>query len=89
MRAAFNGVVLDDERLKGFALEYLEQALPADVRKKLWPFIGDVSEYQRERSLRSLDAVVSDLIKTGATLFAEAEHREALKRVLQQEDDEA
>jgi hypothetical protein len=84
VRAAFNGVVLDDERLKSFSLEYLEQALPADVRKKLWPFIGDVSEYKRERSLRSLDDVVSDLIKTGATLFAEDEHREALRRVLEQ-----
>ncbi|HSG81427.1 MAG TPA: Npt1/Npt2 family nucleotide transporter [Gemmatimonadota bacterium] len=88
VRAAFNGVVLDDERLKSFSLEYLDQALPADVRKKLWPFIGDVSEYQRERSLRSLDDVVSDLVKTGATLFADVEDREALKRVLEQSEEE-
>ena len=89
VKAAFNGMMLDDERLKSFSLEYLEQVLPTDVRKKLWPFIGDVSEYQREKSLRSLDDVVSDLIKTGATLFSDAEHREALKRVLEEEEDEA
>jgi ATP/ADP translocase len=89
VKSAFNGVLLDDERLKSFSLEYLEQVLPADVRKKLWPFIGDVSEYQREKSLRSLDDVVSDLIKTGATLFSDAEHREALKRVLEDEEDES
>ncbi len=85
VRAAFHGVVLDDERLKNFSLEYLEQVLPTDVRRRLWPFIGDVSQYQRERSMRPLSDVVSDLVKTGATLFAEGAHREALRRVLEEE----
>jgi hypothetical protein len=79
--------MLDDENLKSFSLEYLEQALPADVRKRLWPFIGDVSEYQREKSLRPLDDVVSDLMKTGATLFGDATHREALKDLLEDKGD--
>jgi len=87
VRAAFNGIMLDDERLKSFSLEYLEQVLPADVRKKLWPFIGDVSEYQREKSLRSLDEVVSDLMITGATLFADVPDREALRQILEEEED--
>ncbi len=86
VRAAFNGIILEDEKLKSFSLEYLEQALPADVRKRLWPFIGDVSEYQREKSLRPLDDVVSDLMKTGATLFGDAQDREALKRLLDEEE---
>ena len=87
VRAAFHGVIFDDERLKSFSLEYLDQVLPADVRKRLWPFIGDVSEYQREKSLRSIDDVVSDLMKTGATLFSDAEHREALRRVLEEREE--
>jgi len=87
VRAAFHGIVLDDERLESFSLEYLEQVLPPDVRKKLWPFIGDVSEYQREKSLRSLDEVVSDLMTTGATLFGDAQDREALKRILKERED--
>lgn len=87
VRAAFHGIVLDDERLESFSLEYLEQVLPPDVRKKLWPFIGDVSEYQREKSMRSLDEVVSDLMTTGATLFADAQDREALKRILEERED--
>jgi ATP/ADP translocase len=86
VRAAFNGIILEDEKLKSFSLEYLEQALPADVRKRLWPFIGDVSEYQREKSLRPLDDVVSDLMKTGATLFGDAQDREALMRLLDEEE---
>jgi hypothetical protein len=86
VKAAFHGVILDDERLKSFALEYLEQALPDDVRKKLWPFIGDISEQQRERSLRPLDDVVSDLMTTGATLFGDVQDRAALKRMLEDQE---
>jgi ATP/ADP translocase len=87
VRAAFHGIILEEERLKSFALEYLEQVLPPDVRKHLWPFIGDVSEYQRDKSLRSMDEVVSDLMITGATLFSEAPDREALKQILEEQED--
>ncbi|MGD2217317.1 MAG: Npt1/Npt2 family nucleotide transporter, partial [Gemmatimonadales bacterium] len=87
VRAAFNGVVLSDERLKSFALEYLEQVLPADVRKKLWPFIGDVSDYKRAKLLRPLDDVVTDLMDSGATLFGDEHDRAALKRMLEEQED--
>ncbi len=83
--AAFHSVVLDDERLKSFSLEYLEQAQPTDVRGRLWPFIGDVSQCERSRSMRPLNDAVSELVRTGAPLFAEGEHREALRRVLEEE----
>ncbi len=62
--------------------------LPPDVRTRLWPFIGDLSESRQRRAIRGLDAVVSDLLQTGATLFASEEGRRALLRVLDQEDDE-
>ncbi|UCF19208.1 MAG: hypothetical protein JSU87_14975 [Gemmatimonadota bacterium] len=87
VRAAFHGVILDDEKLRSFALEYLEQVLPADVRGHLWPFIGDISDQQRAKSIRPLDDVVSDLMTTGATLFAAPEDREALKRLLEGQDE--
>ncbi len=86
IRAAFHGVVLDDENLKSFSLEYLEQVLPADVRSRLWPFIGDISEQQRRRSIRPLDDVVSDLMATGATLFGDSVERAALKRILDDQE---
>jgi len=82
VRAAFQGILLDDDNLKGYALEFLEQALPADVRRRLWTFIGDVSEHQRRKALRSLDEVASDLMATRATLFADAQQREALRKML-------
>lgn len=86
VRAAFHGIILDDEKLKSFSLEYLEQVLPADVRKRLWPFIGDISDQKRRRSIRPLNEVVSDLMTTGATLFADAKDREALRQILHEQE---
>jgi len=82
VRTAFHGVLLDDASLKGISLEYLEQVVPAEILRKLWPFIGDISEHQRKKSSRSLDDVVFDLSKTGATLFVSADDKAALKAAL-------
>ena len=89
VRSAFQGIVYRDEQLRNFALEYLEHVLPADVRARLWPFIGDESEQRQERQIRSLDNVVNDLIETGATLFGTAESRAALRRMLEDQEPNA
>lgn len=86
VRAAYQGIVSDDHRLLSLALEYLEQVLPRDVKERLWPFIGDLSDRQRERAIRPLGEVVEDLVKTGATLFQSEEERQALRRLLEEED---
>ncbi len=82
MRTAFHGIILDDENLKNLSLEYLEQVLPPNIREALWPFIGDVSEYQRNRAIRGVDEVVHELSQTGATLFGGAEERVKLHDAL-------
>ncbi|HLG18469.1 MAG TPA: Npt1/Npt2 family nucleotide transporter [Bdellovibrionota bacterium] len=82
VRAAYYGILLENEKLRSFALEYLEQVLPADLKKGLWPFIGDLSDEQKRKTVRPIDHVVSDLLKTGATLFASDEERSALKELL-------
>lgn len=86
VQAAFHGILSEDENLKSFAHEYLEQVLPDDIRERMWPFIGDVSEYQREKAIRPLDQVVSDLMTTGATLFADDDARAALKKLLEERE---
>lgn len=86
IRTAFFGIVLEDDRLRGISLEYLEQVLPGEIRRKLWPFIGDISEHQRKREMREMDEVVADLLETGATLFAGDAARARLREAL--EDDE-
>ncbi|MFQ5747251.1 MAG: hypothetical protein ACE5HF_08550, partial [Gemmatimonadota bacterium] len=83
VRSAYHGVVLSDAALRGFALEYLEHVLPEDVRTRLWPFIGDASPSRRARALRPLKDVVSDLARTGATLFAAREDRAELRRLVE------
>ncbi len=85
VRAAYQGIVSDNERLSSLALEYLEQVLPRDVKDRLWPFIGDLTERQRERAIRPLDAVVEDLVDTEATLFQSEEERAALRRLLEED----
>ncbi len=82
MRAAYRSLLSDDVEARSFALEYLEQVLPGDVKRRLWPFIGDLSEHQERQALRPLDRVVADLVRTGATLFGGTEERAALRRYL-------
>lgn len=87
VRMAFHGIILDDEELKSLSLEYLEQVLPAGIREKLWPFIGDISDHQRQKSLRPVGDVVDELSKTGATLFGGAVERAALQAALESHED--
>ena len=87
VKTAYHGIVMGDENLKSLALEYLEQVLPPPVRERLWPFIGDVNEYQRRKSARSVDEVVSELSQTGVTLFGGVGERQALRAALRTHDD--
>jgi hypothetical protein len=80
--AALHGILLDDEDLRSFALEYLETALPADIANKLWLLIGDSSEYRKAKQTRPIQRVVSDLLESRATLFQGEVDREALHRIL-------
>ncbi len=82
IRTAFHGIVLEDTRLQGLALEYLEQVLPRDVRDNLWPFIGDLSEHRQKKAIRGREAIAADFLKTGATLFADPEEQKRLREAL-------
>jgi len=53
----------NDTTLRGTALEYLENVLPDDIRKKLWPYLG-----QRDRvaamGSRPKQQIVEDLLRS-------------------------
>jgi hypothetical protein len=87
VKAAFHGILLQDEAVKSYALEYLEQVLPSSIRERLWLFIGDVSEFRRAKEARPIERVVSDLMSSRATLFRGEAERDALKRLLGGEDE--
>ncbi len=82
VRSAYLGILSSDLKLKGFSLEYLELTLPSTIRQKLWPFIGDLSKRELKKASRPLGEVISDLLKTGATLFASEKDRKALQGLL-------
>ncbi len=85
IHTAWRGIVGDDPEVGSLALEYLEQVLPEDVREKLWPFIGDLTEEQSRDAIRPLDEVIDDLLETGATLFRE-DDRARLQNYLRPRD---
>lgn len=80
--AAYQGIVAGDPHLRSYALEYLEQVLPTDLRQRLWTVIGDVSERQRDREQRPLGVVLDDLMNSQATLFADERQQREVRRLL-------
>jgi ATP/ADP translocase len=81
VRTAYRGILSRDEGVRPIALEYLEHVLPAGIRTKLWPFIGDLSELQRKKSERAVGDVIEDLLRTGATLFSDKGERAELEKL--------
>jgi hypothetical protein len=41
LQIAFRSLHADDPYLRGTALEYLEEVLPAPIRQRLWPYLVD------------------------------------------------
>lgn len=60
LRLALRAVTSHDRTLRGTALEYLENVLPEDVRRGLWPWLGETVE-GATRSNRPSNALVEDL----------------------------
>jgi len=57
-----------DEALRGTALEYLDNVLPAAVRDPLWPHLG--APVRRSRTGRTPDELRDDLVRSTASLPA-------------------
>ncbi len=92
VRTAFVALHQKDATLKSFALEYLEHTLPDEIQEKLWPFIGDNSEYQKEKELRPLEEVTEELMNIGKSLFIDKEMKtkiiETLENIEEKENEE-
>jgi hypothetical protein len=77
LQIAFQGLHTEDPQLRGTALEYLETALPAPVREKLWPFIGD--RPTRDRPSRPREQVVADLIAARSSIVLSLDQLKELR----------
>jgi hypothetical protein len=50
MRLALTALSGEDENLRGTALEYLDEVLPADVRGALWPYVAHGKPREKARA---------------------------------------
>jgi ATP/ADP translocase/HEAT repeat protein len=66
LKIAFRGLHTDDTLLRGTALEYLETALPADIREQLWPFLED--SRPKTRQTRPSGEVLAQLLQSNNSI---------------------
>ncbi len=82
LRVAFRGLFTDDALLRGTALEYLESALPEDLRRKLWPFLE--TPIRRRHGPRSSGDALQGLLSSEKNI---ADRLDALKRLREESQD--
>jgi hypothetical protein len=82
LRVAFRGLFTDDALLRGTALEYLESALPEDLRRKLWPFLE--TPIRRGHGPRSSGDALQGLLSSEKNI---ADRLDALKRLREESQD--
>ena len=77
LQIAYWAVLGADPGLRGTALEYLENVLPDDVRRALWPHLG--ARAQVPAAKRSRERLAEDLLRSSDTLGLD---RQALKKMM-------
>jgi ATP/ADP translocase len=79
LQIAYWAVLGADPNLRGTALEYLENVLPDDVRRALWPHLGARTQAPAAAAARSRQKLEQDLLRSSETLGLS---RQALKRIV-------
>ena len=77
LQIAYWAVLGADSGLRGTALEYLENVLPDDVARALWPHVG--ARAQAPAAKRSRQNLEADLLRSSDTLGLD---RQALKKMM-------
>jgi hypothetical protein len=67
LRIAFRALHVSDEFLRGTALEYLEGALPPEIRKPLWPHLED-RRPRRPLAVRPTEEALARLLQSSASI---------------------
>jgi hypothetical protein len=71
LQIAYRGLHTDDPGLRGTALEYLEGVLPADIRERLWPFLG--TQTPVESGPRAREEILADLMRSNESIVLNLE----------------
>jgi len=77
LRVAFRGLHTDDQQLRGTALEYLEHALPSQVREPLWPLLDDSGS---RKTTRPSQQVLDDLLRSNLSINLNLEAKRRQRR---------
>lgn len=73
---AYQGLHVDDNMLRGTALEYLDAVLPQGLRETLWPFLSD--EAPRKGPTRPKEEILADLNKLNESVVIRIDEIRAL-----------
>ncbi len=65
MELALRALRANDPALRGTALEYIDNVLPATLRDALWPYVGDRARAARPATPRSRKALLDALLRSG------------------------
>ena len=76
LHVAFRGLHINDPRLRGTALEYLEHVLPAPLRYRLWPFLD--APPAPSTPIRSREEVLADLMRQNPSVGIHLDQLRAL-----------
>ncbi len=71
LKIALRGLHVDDQHLRGTALEYLESVLPPLIRDPLWPFLED--RRPPERTSRGREEILADLVRSNHSIMLNLE----------------
>jgi hypothetical protein len=84
LQISYRGVHTDDPVLRGTALEYLEGVLPADIRERLWPFLG--GEPSTVGPSRSREDIVEELLRSNESIMLNLEELRRQARAARRPD---
>jgi ATP:ADP antiporter, AAA family len=73
LQIAYRGLHTSDANLRGTALEYLESVLPPDIRRRLWPFLGDAPSAVQAADSRAREEVLNDLLRSNESILMNLE----------------
>ncbi len=79
VRLCYRALQTDDEMLTGTALEYLDSALPPQIREPLWPFLED--RRPAKPSQRRREEILAELVRSSESIQARLQERKGDRRI--------
>lgn len=84
LKIAYRGLYTDDDLLRGTALEYLENALPDNIKMRMWPFLED--RRAPKAQTRDREEIIADLMRSNQSIALNLEELRRKVRPSQQGD---